>query len=1398
MKVLHRLNKLIAFLLAVCCTESGAVFAAEQGNAGYKDTDFLITYARDGQFDAAKYSSWDRNIPFPGEDFSNSNENVSTNVLNDGSPEHPSEAYRALNEIKGGIVTLDFDFSMDRMMDTAYRLLDDKKTLFGVVTRSGGIYLEQPGGELLYMAPCSASYVTGEFTYVVKAVIDFDRQRIVSVQINGKTYAEDKPYANPVTMANGFDISTGKESVGVLTNRRLYISGGYYVYECFWNPGGGLPDDWIISTDTGAASLKTSALRFPDKHSLLLNTVNGAVSCEKKISPVSGNLIFEINTLQTKKRDDFCISLNGGGKTAAAITSDGNSFCYIDESGTPVPFYTYTDNVWYHIKLDADVENSVFDIYLNNKLKVSGIRFDNSVSSVDRILVNAGKNQNSLVLDDIKLYRKRIYENYVSPPEPVKKKDDNTLVCMQMCPLWTEGTHYGWDPIKAASNEREPLLGFYDEGNPEIYDWTIKWMAEHGVDFQFQCVYPVARINFSVPGEPIKNDMVREYNGITEGYMNARYSDMMKFAVILECSTFFKGYQHYNEFFDYYLPFYIEYYLKDDRYMKIDGRPVIGIYSLLSFMSIFDDGTGTESVKRGVEKFRKACMDAGVGNPYIVSNRSTDSNIITMAKQAGLDAVTSYGLGGLATFASQSLNMRSAIENCKSEGIDFWPIATPMRDDIAWRVFSGYSHSGDEFREYLSMMQKEVMDNVPSRLSKKVINMTTWDEYGEGHIIAPTVGRGFEYLDAIRDVLTDGADLHEDEIPSAVEKQRVNRLYVRDRKTVFSGGENPQAMPTDTRIVQGRREKSIPETIPAHVKKGLYFTNPADASKVVAHDSISEITSGESGITVKPGGLTPAIAVNEPLEMDAYDVTYVKLRMKKNPSSGGGWFMWTSDLLPSFSTEQKVYFNPLTDDGSEFADYYIPVGKSVFWKGRISDIRIILGDITNQAIPFEIESIEFLSDETITGGDKLVIDGWVQPAEPGISAKGGTVMVPLRQTLYSAGAESVQCFELTDTYSVKYGGIYSEITLGAEEAYAGGRRISLPAAAYKNSGVVNDEVLVPEEFIRAVLFDKSVTWNEDEKALNIVSASGAEVGDGGEERELIYEIAFGSADAYESAYGLSDMSFGDGKLTATTSSGDSQMRLKVDLQASDVKLIEVKMNTAASQSANFYFITDQDTAWNEFKRSASFTTSPGDNILRMDTLTDLSNWQNKITDMRFDPAEASGQTFTLEYIRFYGDTVKSGIKKDMSPCVSESDASYEWTFSKNTYLDGWEGNKSFGSVKAENGCLEGIITGRTPALMNRSDIGADCADISRISIKYANNTASDKARLYFITDDMPELGEACSFDIEVSPMNGEYAEYVIDTSENINWRGRLLRLVFIPGKNINGSVSIDSISLQYG
>ncbi|UKI36868.1 MAG: hypothetical protein L6V93_00905 [Clostridiales bacterium] len=84
-------------------------------------------------------------------------------------------------------------------------------------------------------------------------------------------------------------------------------------------------------------------------------------------------------------------------------------------------------------------------------------------------------------------------EDYVPVPEPVSS---DYTICAHYFPGWSKInvtnsglTTSGFHDI-AQYPKRTPLLGYYDEKSPEVFDWQIKWAVEHGINcFIFLLVY---------------------------------------------------------------------------------------------------------------------------------------------------------------------------------------------------------------------------------------------------------------------------------------------------------------------------------------------------------------------------------------------------------------------------------------------------------------------------------------------------------------------------------------------------------------------------------------------------------------------------------------------------------------------------------------------------------------------------------------------------------------------------------------------------------------------------------------------------------------------------------------------------------------------------------------------
>ena len=1023
------------------------------------------------------YSCWDKY----GNQLNSPDGKGLTNIgFVDNSTLLPGEAYRSFTKITGGKATLEFDFSINEKKNgVGFRLLDGQDTVFGLVTADGNLCLEQPDGEKLTLMPYSATSVSKAYEsgYYVKAELDLTEKEITSLRINGSIVAENKPFATDTNSIDAFDISTADTISVSLLNRMVKLYTNYNVYEMFYNYRNEPPEDWKFDKSGGKTDVYMINSRMPERYSMKFDTTGGAISGQKDFEEQSGSYVFETMVLQPVKRDGVSLSVKCGDDELFKIVSDGEKYSFVAK-GTSTELYDYLPNVWYGLKVVFDTLGATADVYVNNKLVLEDIELDGDISSVDNILISADSNENPLIFDDVKLYQKKIYaDDYV--PEPVMPNVNKEYVIgMQMCTLWTPGQYNnGWDCLMAAP-DRMSVLGAYDEGDSEVNDWEIKWMTEHGIDFQWLCAYPNIKYSVDAEATPYKPNMVRQGDAIYEGFMNARYSDKMKFAIIYEANTIsastdeMKEYWR-NDFFEHTLPNWIEYYFKDPRYLKIDGRPIVAIYSMDNFFNTL--GNTTEEINQSIKRMRNECIEAGVGDPYIVMHASSyPQNAFTKYANYDVDSVGLYGWMTQCPVKYQERIISAEMNWSNTNNLDFIPTLMPSYDLTAWDGEVGHTATKEGFKEELSWMKNTFAKTMDGRttnkkLSKKLLNLASWNEYGEGHFIAPTVGKGFDYLDAVREVFVGGTS-HSDELPTYSQKKRVNMMVDQDRK-VYNITERP--MPSKDNLV---------------AKKTWNMSNSTDYSQWTNLQDISSMTRTSSGMELTPGNQNPQIELNTlPADTNLYDVTYIKVRMLLQPGLpywSGGYIYFKTDKDGTYNNKKRVYFGGSSANlsSSTYYDFYIPVSKTAKWSGKLTGLKFqpgILWSGTNAKI--KIASIELMSDTEIADGYKIVYGNNTVACENAPTNKDGQLMVPLQEVAAQLGY-SVSYLGRTNEFLVKNGNIAIRLKPGDEFATKYNTNTSskssytLATAPYAKSDAVNDIVFVPASMFSDI-FGKTVTLN---------------------------------------------------------------------------------------------------------------------------------------------------------------------------------------------------------------------------------------------------------------------------------------------------------------------------------
>ena len=654
-----------------------------------------------------------------------------------------------------GKTVLEYRFNASKKVNgITWQLQSGTQTVVNVLTSGGNLCYENTSGAAVILQTYAANAEVG-----VRVVADVSAKK-ADIYVNGILKATGVSFRNAVDGIDQFYLYTGSAGTLTLNQRGVHIYKGYLVNERFLaQDQGAVPDGWTTTGGGGTASvvMDPDMAAYPDCNSAKLSDTNNlsSVSLAKGFDSQTGKVEFEFKFMQPKKTDGFVADLSNGSVPAARIITDNGNLCYVDTNGTKVSVWNgYCSNLWYFVRVTADLGARTEDITVNDIPRASGVGLaDPSASQVDTIRFTTSVTNSDVVwLDDIQVYPFQEYpSDYVAEPVPVPHSPYR--IGLQVCNLWREGEHYGWDWISSDPN-RSPVLGFYDEGNPEVADWEIKYMVEHGIDFFATCWYRTSTVTGQSP--------IKDGTYLTAGlnaYKRARYASSLHYSLLVETSS--GPMKSLDDWKNNVVPFLIEHYFKDPRFLVIGNKPVMGFFKGIK-------NTGDEGAAR--DYLNTKCIEAGFAGVTLLGCTTTgDTGFeynFTYCNQFTAESVTNH-------ISSPSVNWdRSA-----------WDL--PYQDVGTWRSAADYKS--------LLTAQKACMPD-KTGLAQTMVLLDNWNEYGEGHFLMPTEGFGFQYLDAIREVFGDGSD-HSDVRPSMRQKGRINVLY--PQPTV-------RVNPVDQKVAVGR------------------------------------------------------------------------------------------------------------------------------------------------------------------------------------------------------------------------------------------------------------------------------------------------------------------------------------------------------------------------------------------------------------------------------------------------------------------------------------------------------------------------------------------------------------------------------------------------------------------
>ncbi|TAN39110.1 MAG: hypothetical protein EPN23_00595 [Verrucomicrobia bacterium] len=345
---------------------------------------------------------------------------------------------------------------------------------------------------------------------------------------------------------------------------------------------------------------------------------------------------------------------------------------------------------------------------------------------------------------------------YIPDPEPVPT---SLLVGAHNCPLWETDKPNMWLQL-LKHPERTPALGFYAQENPEVADWETKWAVEHGVSFFIYCWY---RAN---QGGPVQ---LHYGSGIHKALFKSRFAGKMKYTIMWENQSRGQaGVSNEQDLMQNLLPFWLENYFMQPGYLKVDGKPVLFIYRP---EFLIQDLGGETNVVKALDKMRQACRDAGFAGLYILGEyRGLDPKHLKLMKRLGLDYTFAY-CWGIANNPTPEEAIQKQMEYIrKTQELRILPQVVTVSQ--AW---SGWRDEGSIWKippadfERLLRQAKDFTATLPkAELGSRMLLLDNWNEWGEGHYIAPYREYGFGYLDAVRNVFASAPPQHEDLLPEDV------------------------------------------------------------------------------------------------------------------------------------------------------------------------------------------------------------------------------------------------------------------------------------------------------------------------------------------------------------------------------------------------------------------------------------------------------------------------------------------------------------------------------------------------------------------------------------------------------------------------------------------------------
>ena len=498
--------------------------------------------------------------------------------------------------------------------------------------------------------------------------------------------------------------------------------------------------------------------------------------------------------------------------------------------------------------------------------------------------------------------------SYVPEPQPVETDYDIGALYF---PGWSR--IQAWERVWKVCPERKPVLGWYDEANPEVVDWQIKWLVENGIRTLYVDWY--------------WHKGSQHHDHWVKAFYKAKYRSHIKWAMMWANHNAVGS--HSVEDQRAVTKFWIENYFNTPEYLQIDGKPVVWMWSP---QNMERDVKSEGGCRRLLEVSREMARAAGFKGIYFIAMKWPEADCgaktIQTYRDLGFDMTGIYHFmshGGRCT--SDRRFPYSAVADANSMNwwkqqehkdiLPFLPNLSTGWDDRPWNDHCEiYGKNAADFRRICKAAKTFADATGVKRLCLAPLN-----EWGEGSYAEPNTEHGFGFYEAVRET------------------------FCRKPAKGWPLNYGPKDV--------GLGPYDLPPPEPPRRVTSWTFTD-GDRHGWQSMMNIQDFQAGAEGLSFVSTSHDPAISVwFAPVETKSF--TQVVVKMKVSGPKTTAQLFWAGP--GGLANEAASLSLPVVGDGT-FHEYRFPVSGKREWRSRVNHFRFDPVGVANAKVVIESIRLE--------------------------------------------------------------------------------------------------------------------------------------------------------------------------------------------------------------------------------------------------------------------------------------------------------------------------------------------------------------------------------------------------------------------------------------------------------